>query len=336
MEQLSSIFCGISSPIQVDAEKPIYAVAQVTNYASYFIGKDSTSHACLLVSSADRAEAYQAPIRLHSLSVQFETKCIVRGEGTAEQEATFTVITCQSLDRETTDYFLYVCETILRIVGDRPSQHAIASAVYRLANIFGKTQRPPTRTVNGLFGELFFMYRSRNPKRAIQAWRVNDTARFDFTDSDIRIDVKTASGRLRVHTFNFEQCNPPGDTTALAASLFIERTARGISLKTLIERLEELISYDPEIVFKLHEIFTATLGNTLNEALATNFDEELAESSLHFYDLRAVPAIRGPLPALVSDVHFRSDLSDIEEVDLIALASDNVNIFEFLPLDRMP
>jgi hypothetical protein len=49
------------------------------------------------------------------------------------------------------------------------------------------------------------------------------------------------------------------------------------------------------------------------------FDFKLAESSLKFYSLREVPAIRGPLPAGVSDVHFRSDVSGLPALSVESL-----------------
>jgi hypothetical protein len=192
-------------------------------------------------------------------------------------------------------------------------------------------QKPPTRPVNGLFGELFLIWRSGNPIRALAAWRMDETARFDFADGDIRLDVKATSGRVRAHTFSYEQCNSPPGTIAIVASLFVERSPGGVTLRSLIDQIEGRITAKIGLVFKLHDVITATLGMNLNEALALKFDEKLADSSLCFFNLHDVPAIRGPLPAGISDVHFRSDLSALQALPVHSLIDRDPVFWDLLP-----
>ena len=318
---LEALFETIVAPAGGAAENPLYAVLPVAGYQSYFVGKDRDSCACLLVTTVDRVQRQSPPIRLESLDVQFEIPCHLKKGHEPEQQGQFTVIRCRSLDRETVRYFLSVCDTILRVVGDRPTQRAVSSAVHRLAAIFQQTKNPPARTVNGLFGELYLISLSANPVRALTVWRVDETARFDFVDGDVRLDVKATGGRIRTHIFSYEQCNPPVGTTAVAASMFVERLSKGITLQSLIDDIVAKVSSHFDLMFKLHEVIAATLGTSLNEAMAVAFDAHLAESSLRFFNLANVPAIRSSLPEGVSDVHFHSDLSaaDILLVqDLIA------------------
>jgi hypothetical protein len=68
-------------------------------------------------------------------------------------------------------YFLSIGESILRILGPNPIRSAVAHAVNRLAAIFQRLQDPPTRPVNGLFGELYLIRSSRNPARMVAGWR---------------------------------------------------------------------------------------------------------------------------------------------------------------------
>ena len=328
---LKHIFEAIAPPQGDDPDQPLYAVMPVPDYESYFVGKDRESHACLLVATVDRAERRPPPIRLESLDVQFELRCQLRKDQEPDREGTFTVIRCRSLDPETIRYFLSVCETVLRMVGDKPAQRAVASAVHRLADIFQKMHKPPTRPVNGLFGELYLLRRSGNPVRTLKAWRMDETARFDFADGEIRLDVKATGGRVRTHTFSYEQCNPPPGTTAVAASLFVERTPGGVALRSLIDQIESIVAAHPDLVLKLHEVVTATLGTSLTEALAATFDVKLADSSLRFFSLLDVPAIREPLPAGVSDVHFRSDLSKLPTLSVQSLVDQDPVFWDLLP-----
>ena len=191
--------------------------------------------------------------------------------------------------------------------------------------------KPPTRPVKGLFGELFLIWDSGNPVKALSAWRMDDTARFDFADGDIRLDVKATGGRVRTHTFSYEQCSPPPDTIAVVASLFVERSPGGITLRSLIGQIETRISVNTDLVFKLHEIVAATLGASLDGSLALAFDMKLAASSLCFFNLSEVPAIREPLPTGVSDVHFRSDLSALVPLSIQYLIDKDPIFWDLLP-----
>jgi Putative PD-(D/E)XK family member, (DUF4420) len=184
---------------------------------------------------------------------------------------------------------------------------------------------------NGLFGELLFLRQSQNPFRALAAWRTQDTSRFDFNAGSIRIDVKTAAGRQRIHTFSYDQCNPPSGTIAIAASLFVELAAGGISLQEIIREIEGLIATNADLVLKLHETVAETLGRSLHEALSVRFDRRLSASSLQFYDLRSIPAVRSQPPPGVSEIHFRSDLSSAPQADTRRLLERDSSLADFLP-----
>jgi hypothetical protein len=95
--------------------------------------------------------------------------------------------------------------------------------------------------------------------------------------------------------------------------------------------VERLVGSSTELVLKLHDIITGTLGSALPEALGIRFDRRLATSSLQFYDLKAIPAIRGHLPSGVGDVHFRSDLSSATAITIESLITREPGIAAFLP-----
>jgi hypothetical protein len=310
---LGRLFASITPPLGGVPDKPFYAVKRAPAYPNHYIGKDGDSLACLLIATADGAARSLPPIRLETLDVQFDLACHVKKDQEAKRESTFTVIRCRTPETETVRYFLSVCESILRILGDAPTSSAVEAAVNRMAAIFAKLQQPPTRSLNGLFGELFLIRASGNPRRAIRAWRIDDRARFDFSDGDVRLEVKTASSRIRAHSFSYEQCNPPAGTIAAVASLLVERAAAGMVLLTLIDEIEHCVAGNADSVFKLHNIIAATLGTGLKEALSIGFDEQLASSSLLFFELDQIPAIRGSIPIGVSEVRFRSDLSAVPQ-----------------------
>jgi hypothetical protein len=329
--RLEGIFEGIAPVTDTNPVKPIYSVVAVPCYGSYFVGKDQGGYACLLITTGQEQSRLASPIRLEKLDVQFDLRCHVTRPREPERADIFTVIRCRSLEAATIRYFLSVCDTIVGMIGDRPKQREVSAAVHRLAAIFQKIQKPPSRPLNGLFGELFVISRSSGPPRAMMAWRVDEMGRFDFADGNVRMDVKTTTGRVRVHTFSYDQCSPPPGTDAVVASLFVERSSGGATLRSLVADIETSISAYPDLVFKLHEVVTATLGSSLSEALTVGFDLKLAESSFRLYDLREVPAVRGPLPTGVSDVHFQSDLTALQPLSAQSLAERDAVFGYLLP-----
>lgn len=314
-------------------DNPLYSVMPVPGYPCCFVGKDRESLACILISTSDQAGRSHPPIRLESLDAQFDLRCRLKKFGEPEREGAFTVIRCRESDSETIQYFLSVCETILRILGDNPTRTQIATTVNRLAAIFQRVQQPPSRPLNGLFGELFILFRSGNAVRALAAWRADENARFDFSDGDIRLDVKASGGKNHTHIFSYDQCNPPPGTVAVVASLQTEQASGGVSLCNLIDRIEYRVSSRFDLVLKLHETVAATLGTSLKNSLSKRFDLRLTESSLRFFNLEDVPAIRGALPVGVSDVHFRSDLSALSPVLVKELIDRDPVFWDLLPTE---
>ena len=324
------LFETIITPTSEDLERPVYAVIPIPNFVSYFIGKDQKSCACILISVAEVSTKPQNPIRLKNIDVQFNIPCNLKTKH-HEKKGYFTVIRCRSQTPEVIRYFLSVCGTVLCLLGDEPNQRDISSVIKRLAIIFQKVQTPPVRTINGLFGELYLIFRSSNPFATLAAWRSDDTARFDFVDDDKRIDVKVTSNRVRSHTFSYEQCNPPPGSMAVVASMFVEHQFQGLTLQTLIDEISAMVISDSDLVFKLHEVVSSTLGTNFNEAMTLGFDRRLADSSLCFYKLTEIPAIRNSLPIGVNNVHFKSDLLGSAEMSIQTMIDWNPDFSALLP-----
>ena len=311
--------------------EPFYVILPIQEHQGYFIGKDHEAHACLLISAASETSRQLPPIRLENLDVQFELPCRYEKESGTMKANRLTVIRCRSDQDETVQYFLSVCEIILRTLGDKPTQQTIALVVNRLAEIFKKVQQPPTRTINGLFGELYLISRSMDPNAAVTAWHSDISSRFDFVLDHVRLDAKVTENRVRTHTFSYEQSCPPENTLAIAASMFAERSSSGITIQELINNIENRIFSNADLVFKLHEVTAASLGTNFSEAMKVSYDPIITESSLRFFNLTEIPAIREPLPAGVSNVHFRSDLSTMNGFSVQDLIEIDSTFRKILP-----
>jgi hypothetical protein len=104
-----------------------------------------------------------------------------------------------------------------------------------------------------------------------------------------------------------------------------------MSVSELIESIEQGLGGDADLTLKLHQTITASLGDSLPTALESCFDFQLARSSLLFYLMEDVPAIRTQIPEGVTGVRFTSDLSMATAVDLKVLIDQSPSTQDLLP-----
>lgn len=166
----------------------------VSEVGGHYAGRDNLGQLALLIRAQDASS--RAPIRLALVDVRFSMDCrIVTGAG-AEHTETLTAVTCASADDQLRSYFIFAAETLLRIIGPSPTIKQIAEAVHHLIELFQKLSRPAARSTMGLFGELFVIAMSADPKTVVRAWRSEMDERFDFATGNLRVEVK-ASGKQR-------------------------------------------------------------------------------------------------------------------------------------------
>lgn len=325
---LSELVAAVE-PLAPDADTGAFRVVPIPDFPRHYVGRNATGQLCFLLGSP--SGAFQAPVRLALLEARFGNLHRIHPKEGEAREERLSVIICTSPDGQAQAYFMHVCGTILRIVGPNPALHDIVQAVQRLVELFQRLSRPASRSLNGLLGELFLIAASRDVSATVAAWRSADIDRFDFSTGNVRLDVKASAERLRVHHLSAEQCQPPAGTVALLASLFIESSGGGLSLRELVAAIEVELGASHDLILKLQETIAETLGESLPTAMGARFDERLARTSLRFYDLATVPAIRVGVPPEVSGVHFRSDLSRTDNLSELELRSMSETASQFLP-----
>ena len=326
---LAEILESIDAPAQSPEAGSQYHVKLVPNFESHYFGRTTAGAPCLLLSA--NGGFVRAPIRLAAIEVGFAIPCRIALAGGAEHTENLTAIICTASDRILQEYFTHVCETILCIVGASPSLQDVIEAVRRLVDLFQRLSSPARQSVIGLLGELYVIYSARSPTAAVEAWRSTTDDRFDFSVSDVRMEIKASSVRQRAHIFSLEQCAPPPNTSGVLISLFVEASGGGLSLLDLIERIKEKLRGDADLLLKLQETVAEGLGEGASSALSMRFDESLAKSSLRVYALESIPAVRKQLPSGVSQVRFRRDLSHTPVADTGALAAQNKKLKSLLP-----
>lgn len=327
--RVAELLSEITAPAPRPDHLPCFQVRKLDDQRAIFVGRDSHSQPCLLIGTSEPAA--RAPIRLAGIDVCFSIPCRITMGTEGERTEILTTIVCTTGSKEIEAYFAHVAEAIMRIIGSAPTVQSVAEAVRRLVELFQRLSRPATRSVIGLFGELYLIHRSRSPKISVLAWRSTVDDRFDFSIENVRLEVKASSERVRAHNFSLEQCNPPTGTIGVLLSVFVESGGGGLSLSELINRIEHQLEGDADLILRLQETVASTLGETTPRALSLRFDEHLARSSLRAYDLASIPAVRTAIPTEITHVRFRSDLSRVAAADMATLAARSETLRALLP-----
>lgn len=305
-----------------------YSAAEIPGLGGHMAALSSEGRPCLLVRTGGGARPQ--PMVLSGLSAKFATPCTVTMGGKSAEPLRVTVLECTAPE-EARPHFAEFGGTILRLLGPSPTPQAAADAVARFAAIFAALARPSRQSVTGLIGELMVLLLSRDPAGAVACWRTASGDRFDFASPDAVAECKATSARLRLHSFSWEQCNPPLGVPALMVSMFVEVSGGGTSVRELLDRIETRLAGSPDSAVRLRETVASTMGAALPSAMAARFDEEVCRQSVLWFDLQAIPAIRGDLPVGVGGVRFTSDLALVPPVRPSVLLPPTSRLSAILP-----
>ncbi len=285
-----------------------FCALPVPGFPACAVGKDGGGSPVLLIQADSAVPGVAAPIVLEHLSVIHLVACRVQVSGQAEQERTLSVIRCTEGDRAFHEYFLRSLHPVIASLPTRPSRLQVGDAIERLVDLFRQITQSPRKTVSGLWAELLVIARGRDPAVLLSSWHAMPEDRFDFAQGADRLDVKAASGGLRMHHFALEQARPPAPTRVLVASVLVERAEGGSSISDLVDVIRIRVA-DPDLLIRLDSVVAQTIGQDWRSMRQARFDLQFAADSLRFVDAAAIPAVPLPLPPEVSGVHFRVDLS---------------------------
>jgi hypothetical protein len=306
----------------------VFNVRRLDPKSPYYVGRSPSGNCALLIRVHGGTRT--VPLLLAGIQALFSVQCLIREGEAAGTTDVFTVVCCSSQDRTTESYFADVLDLIVQRLGDVPDPASVEEAIFQLVALFQKLQRLPSGNVVGLVGELIFIAMSSSPKRALEAWHVDTTDRFDFSTGPLRVDCKATSLRSRVHEFSLEQTDPPPGARAFVMSVFVEPAGDGKSLSDLLSSIEGQVGDLPSVM-RLRDLVAGSLGSTYLDHLNWKFDWELATASAGLYEVTEIPRIEEPLPPGVSRVRFFSDLSSVRRSSKASLASLPASALDVLP-----
>lgn len=226
MLNLIELFHSFDASATTESEERFSAIP-IPEYEQHRLGKDTQGQPLLLISVLEgRGQREPVPIILEHLTVMYNLRCrVARPDGTSEEER-FTIVRCTSEDTTLQTYFLRVASSIIISLKEQSTQSDVAHSVNQLIELFRAMVKPPRKSVQGLWAELFLISEARQPVLLVDAWHTEPEDRYDFAMDEQRIEVKSFSGQIRQHHFSLGQLHPPAGVNVLVASVRVEGSDR--------------------------------------------------------------------------------------------------------------
>lgn len=312
--RLIELFLSLYKPV----DNSVFSATRVSEYPDFRVGIDQAGNPLLLINTVTSTSSVtMRGFKLKYLRLEHNLKCKIQEEGArGEHIQVLTAITFLSTDHAMREYFFKVCENLIIVLGSLPTPEQLADSLNKFIEVFRVLSEHPTKTIHGLWSELFLIDNVAFPETLLNYWHAVPEERFDFNAGLEKIEIKSSSSFDRVHIFSHEQLHPQGDSMVLIASVFVRPSSEGSSIQDLIENIAHKVSGHTELINKLHLLVSQTLGNALEQSIGLRYDYQIAQDSLCFYDYKDVPKIMNKnIPDAVSTVRYKSDLTLTKKVN---------------------
>jgi hypothetical protein len=284
----------------------------------------SSSSLALIINYVPRGKRYDKDLK--NLSIRFDRKVsIINAQGSTTERV--AILETKGLEASLQDAFSEVISMILPSF-QNANDDEIVGLINNLVEVFQFLGSPSKKSVLGLWGELFAIWRSLDLEGTTKAWHSSVTDRYDFGNAQQRVEVKTTTG-LRSHFFSYEQLNPSPHIEVFVCSIVTDTDESNTSCVFLVNEILKLLE-SPVAKQHITKTAIATLGSSWPRESVISFDIASALQSIRWYKTEDIPKVAS-IPAGVSQVKFKSDLQDALDTSIKSLALKSGLIESFSP-----
>jgi hypothetical protein len=252
-------------------------------------------------------------INLELISVFFSQECSIK-ENEHNTTKIYTIVLLKTYNSDLQQYFTDVFSIILKQIESIPSERDLYREIKKVIDLFSLINKPPLKSIQGLWTELLVIEKAINPEYLINAWHISPFDKFDFNDGIDKLEVKSTTKSKRVHNFSIEQLNNNPGSDLLIASVFTIETGSGKSIINLRDNIVSKIT-NIKVQLRLNEIIYKTMGSDYEKLGDIFFDYQQASDSLSFYKIKDIPRIHiDAIPSQISNVTFNCDLTNVPDV----------------------
>lgn len=301
-----------------------YKAISVSSKRKDFLAKGADGAPVFLLHDSSDAR-YNPRINFRYLSAEFHATCRVQTDGGAIEDQ-FCLVLCDGSTQELHELFVRCVAAAIEELPETSVTEDLESCILGLRNLFRALASPNAREISGLWAELFVIWKSGNPAQALALWHADQFDRFDFSSSNLHLEVKSTVKSIRAHEFSLEQLQPPSTGVGLVASVMLQPLTGGPGVLDLARNIEAAVAGSHKLKQKLWENVAITLGADFSDRLDKRFDLSYAERGFAVFAMNDIPKPGVPTDPRVTALRFVSDLTGIvsnKPVDILNTALSN-------------
>jgi Putative PD-(D/E)XK family member, (DUF4420) len=222
-------------------------------------------------------------------SVEFEGKLEVRWEDAGFASATMSMLKFSGSSSEDIEVFSHVVSSVIRGTNDADNGESYAEIIEAWLEMVNRSQEVTMAEIIGLWGELIVLGVSNDLATALDSWQWSNSQPIDFLYRGSGLEVKTNLGDLRRHSTSLQQFEMAEQVHAIYGSVNTFLDPDGASVIDLMNELVSKLETDSMRCAKVVSAVARRVGFGL-KARGTRFNENVARTSLRFYQLSEVPA----------------------------------------------
>lgn len=240
-----------------------------------------------------------------NLMLETNVNVLVKKDNSFEEKK-LSIIT---LNRDASKY-IEIFMLLFNAFKDSPKCNDLSVLFYDLLELFSRQKSYSEIELQGLYGELFFIYVYKIKKNVdlTHYYQRENFRKFDFSLSEKeKIDVKTTLSKNRTHHFLLDQLNTSRYYIYIV-SIMLEKDDKGLSLLDLIEFCLKNFDCNYDFVKNMHNILLNTNKDILS---AIRYNENYLIENLRIYNALDIPRIKEKTQDGVYNVKFESDLTNV-------------------------
>lgn len=250
---------------------------------------------------------------LAMIKIEFSKECILYADSIKE-EGLYTLVTLKSEVSAVQKYFIDILYLVIKKMPAIPTTQNVRLELNTIIKIFRNFVKQPIKSIQGVWSEMLVIENAHNVDYLVNAWHSNIYSKFDFNDGIDKIEVKSTSKERRIHRFSISQLYKNPSSNLVIASVMTSQIGIGI---TILDIREMIFSHlvDKNLILKIDEIISKTLGSDIDKITDFSFDYNSAVDSLKFFKSEDIPTISQNIPKEITNINFDCDISDLVAIN---------------------
>ncbi|MEA9412662.1 PD-(D/E)XK motif protein [Flavobacterium sp. PL02] len=318
MTELYNVFSSLNSNDRNDE----YIVGEIPKLINHKIGVSSEGYPVFFVKTL-KSKKKILNKSLEIIKIEFNKECALFVNGNKEISS-YTLITLKSETPEIQSYFLEILLLSIEKISPIPTVDEIEGQLNSLIALFRDFSRIPLKTIQGVWSEMIVIESAKNVDYLVQSWHSSIFSKFDFNDGIDKIEVKSTSKDRRIHRFSLSQLSRNTSSHLVIASIMTSEVGIGCNVFDIREKIYQKLK-NKNLIVKVDEILSKTLGNNIEKSIDCFFDYNSAFDSLQFYQSESIPNIDGEIPSQISNISFDCDISNVSPIEILSTESILLN-----------